>query len=476
MAYTDVENMAFSKIAYCMTLDSQYRNLKDRYPDGKVPLSEVLDDETKQALYETFGLEESAYADWSIVGSWDYSETSGLSGCIIDTGDGHAAMAFRGSQSMTKIENLNDWISDAELFADPPTIQQKHIDMLLDNPEVQSLLRSYDGVTFTGHSLGGNNAEYATIAAEKKGLGDVIERCVSFDAPNHNDRFAKKYKNEIAQVSGKMTHYRWSLVGYTLPDLEGVTYINAGICYNDEIDDGLLTSHDMKYVLTDRNGNIIENPIGGYYDWQSFTDWAQDNSVKGTIVFFLSSAVFMTIAAFSEAFGVVGSIPGWINDKIKGFIDYFWDLKPRREKTPAELAAAEAAENVYFKVDPQHLLRLRGANSQLPHKLRVALGIVNEAQRSPEVNLNAYFQANLGPLAGIPTVKAIKTQLVAIDKSIEDCTRAAELIKETIAILDGVMSYLSFTGDGFLALERDLSNNIPNDFFPPVPNNVIENI
>lgn len=52
-----------------------------------------------------------------------------------------------------------------------------------------------DGMTVTGHSKGGNKAQYVTIVTDR------IGKCVSFDGQGFSEEFLEKYKEQIAKKS-----------------------------------------------------------------------------------------------------------------------------------------------------------------------------------------------------------------------------------------------------------------------------------
>lgn len=56
----------------------------------------------------------------------------------------------------------------------------------------QDCAQRYDDITVTGHSKGGNMAQYVTVL-----MGDEIDRCVSFDGQGFGDEFLEKYAVEI---------------------------------------------------------------------------------------------------------------------------------------------------------------------------------------------------------------------------------------------------------------------------------------
>lgn len=85
----------------------------------------------------------------------------------------------------------------------------------------QSLdLDSYDTVTVTGHSKGGNKAKYITV------LDNSVDRCVSFDGQGFSDEFMEAYSDQIARNQGKVENHikDYDYVNLLLNDLGKQTF------------------------------------------------------------------------------------------------------------------------------------------------------------------------------------------------------------------------------------------------------------
>jgi len=81
-------------------------------------------------------------------------------------------------------------------------------------------LTDYDNITVTGHSKGGNKAQYVAI------MSDKVDRCVSFDGQGFSMEFMAKYKDVILENSYKITSIsdEYDFVNcllFPLPLLEG---------------------------------------------------------------------------------------------------------------------------------------------------------------------------------------------------------------------------------------------------------------
>ncbi len=205
VAYLDIpEGMSVGKyVEYLMTLKDS-KNLK-----GKLKKQcEVLNDFMSI-------VEKSNYQDWKswkVVNRCDKNNQSGMYGCLIDTGYGDAIIGFRGSESVSGSQVIKDWVvSDAGMYMSVLTQQQKDASDYVRNIW-NKYGKKYSTYSITGHSLGGNLAEHATITAPKE-MVDHIDHTVSFDGPGYSQLYLKAHKKEIERAGGKVTHLEWSFVG-----------------------------------------------------------------------------------------------------------------------------------------------------------------------------------------------------------------------------------------------------------------------
>ena len=251
--YNDVQTRAFTKIAY-MDLYTKYNILKEDKHTDAIPLCELLSKE-QQAELIALGVDADELNSWTMTDICDNNNKTGFYACVIETSQEpkQAAVAFRGSEDPADVNQLvNDWLkADLGLLNSTITNQQAEVRNFLS--EKKTLLDKYDNLEMTGHSLGGNLAEYAAIVSEEYGLDDNIDSCVSLDGPGFSSEFMEEYKDEIAHMSDKMVHYRWSLVGSLLFDLDGVDYRQLKV--TDEANDWshCFSRHDTKYLDFDPN-------------------------------------------------------------------------------------------------------------------------------------------------------------------------------------------------------------------------------
>ena len=192
--YSDREMLAFSDIAYERSL-SDYDALaanSAKYPDGKVPLSDLLPASRIDEISSTYGISADTISNWKVASS--PGDRNGFLACVIETSPEHAAVAFRGSQDMLDPEAaLTDWRHNLQLLNRTCTEQQAEADRFI--AANRDLLNGYESVGMTGHSLGGNLAEYSTIMARTK-------RAIAFVKPLTHTEAYRPEKKFVDAVKG----------------------------------------------------------------------------------------------------------------------------------------------------------------------------------------------------------------------------------------------------------------------------------
>lgn len=325
MAYTDREMRNFTQIAYA-DLTKGYEELCKKNP-GKTSftINEVKEASIeagvpKSKLVQLNCLTDSQLNDWKIAGIHDTNSQNGFYGCIVETSPGNVAVGFRGSESMGSLDNvINDWVgADIGLVNSTCTNQQEEVDRFL--LKYQSQLNGYDNLAMSGHSLGGNLAEYATIVSGKYGLDDNISQCMSMDGPGFSDEFILKYRKEIQNMSPVMRHPRWSFVGTMLNDLPGVEYEYIKVSNEaNTVDDekySAVTRHDTKYLEYDEKDRLVHGEQDGLSKATSVISKGVDHMppVIGTLLISTISAIWIGVMWFNENFMDASGLTtsGWI--------------------------------------------------------------------------------------------------------------------------------------------------------------------
>lgn len=113
---------------------------------------------------------------------------------------------------------------------------------------VNELPREYGSITVTGHSKGGNKAQYVTIVADP----DRVDRCVSFDGQGFSEEFLEKYAEQIEERKYRIESISASddFVNCLLYSIAGIkTYVLT------EEQDEFIYYHKPN-ILLDENGEL----------------------------------------------------------------------------------------------------------------------------------------------------------------------------------------------------------------------------
>ncbi|MCE5222306.1 MAG: DUF2974 domain-containing protein [Clostridium sp.] len=114
-----------------------------------------------------------------------YNYKSGMRvACFID-GENNATVVFRGTTT------IKEWEDNGQGAYEYDTIEQIDALSYINNLEVNN-------ITVTGHSKGGNKAQYVTVLSPK------IIKCISINGQGFSNEFINKYKDEINKNKSKI--------------------------------------------------------------------------------------------------------------------------------------------------------------------------------------------------------------------------------------------------------------------------------
>lgn len=262
MSYTDSQMVIAAQIAY-MDWDADAVNsgltVREYLELAKSSGDPKLRDQAASLLRrieETPGAQ--SCADWVIKDVRNNNNTTGMYACMIETGDGEALIAFRGSETDSIDDYILDWgASDAGLLNSVLTPQQASAQAYMEYI-YEKYGDEYDRFSVTGHSLGGNLAEHATITAPD-GMKDKIIQCVNLDGPGFSNQYLIAHASDIEKIKDVIQHYQWSIVGSLLTPIPGTDYqtIDADTPDKDNEIEALFWRHNLPNVNFDENGNVI---------------------------------------------------------------------------------------------------------------------------------------------------------------------------------------------------------------------------
>lgn len=174
--------------------------------------------------------------NWVIVDTCDENDTSGFFACLIDTNEGNAIVGFRGSESWDGFPSfasdsqfMKDWVqADLGLLNSIQTEQQASAEAYVNKINVRYGNR-YESFDFTGHSLGGSNAQHAYLTAPD---GMPLGRCLNLDGPGNSDEYISFYGERIQERGMNIDHFVYSWVGSLLTPVPGCNY-SVILAHND---------------------------------------------------------------------------------------------------------------------------------------------------------------------------------------------------------------------------------------------------
>lgn len=109
--------------------------------------------------------------------------------CFTDPNDPDSAVvAFKGTTGQ------KEWWDNGSGFGLSDTEKQEEALEYIEN-------LPYNSITVTGHSKGGNKAQYVTV------LSDKVDRCISMDGQGFSQEFLDRYYAEIEKKGGSITNY-----------------------------------------------------------------------------------------------------------------------------------------------------------------------------------------------------------------------------------------------------------------------------
>jgi len=189
-----------------------------------------------------------------------YNYNSGMRVASFVDGENNATVVFRGTTT------TKEWDDNGKGAYEYDTLEQ--IDAL---NYINSL--SFNDITVTGHSKGGNKAQYVTILSSK------IIKCISVNGQGFSNEFINKYKEKIYENKSKIIciNSKYDYVNCLFNSIEGeCDYIETDFQINP------LDYHKAN-ILLDRNGNLRQktneatfSKIINYFSTSLISDLPED--------------------------------------------------------------------------------------------------------------------------------------------------------------------------------------------------------
>lgn len=441
MANTDIQNIAFTQIAY-MDLAERFE-FYDGSGQSKVPLSDILYPSEIRKL-KKIGITEDEINSWKLAAVHDTNSENGFYACVVETGEGAATVAFRGSESLGNLENLYvDWVNaDLKLLNSTLTTQEAETDRFME--QNKGLLGGYENLSVTGHSLGGHLAEYFTIVSDQYGLDDNIEECNSLDGPNFSKAFQDEHSAQIEKMGSKMTHYRWSFVGGLLPRLPiGNSHYKDLEVKKDDSLFYFITRHSTNSIDCDGGHFNISTKAGNFAGHVDPLSVIFDRGLNVLGLFPSQIVVFLLSVAFALLSETVLFVPDIIKDLKSEYINY---------KVKKELS-----NNPDFYIDTEAFDIIAGKCLSIEKKLQTIKKELDKLHYDHDLDYGVYDSVDFFPdeikdfLRG--RIQWLNSIIAKIEAVLCDVSYAKVNVEECNNTLSSVRQYLEETSTEFRNVE-----------------------
>lgn len=266
MAYSDSTAQTSAVLNVFMYIDNKYT---DEFANKGMSLkcivekmSEIIDP-SDTANYENLMVVKKAIEDNSDIGALKLIDSSSntddfrnteTNGCLFkDPNSNSVYVSYKGTAD-------GEWPDDGKGMTQESTIQQKRAADYFDYLAQRYGLNKDQNIVITGHSKGGNKAQYAYMASDNN---DLIDSCYSMDGEGFSDKAIDTFKrkhgeagyeqkiNNIYGVNGNNDPVNEMGIRIITDDNE--RYIDAW--QSDNVKDAAWSTHDIKYFFYDKDNN-----------------------------------------------------------------------------------------------------------------------------------------------------------------------------------------------------------------------------
>ena len=392
----------------------------EKHPDQMVEIADaILSDEKLSSL--------------RVVGSTNKNNVSAK--CFVDPDTHEATIAIRGTGG-----SYDAWKDNVVGGYETDTECQKTIDSF-----VKEMGNKYDDITITGHSKGGNLAQYATVKN-----GDEIDRCVSFDGQGFNKDFIEANKDAIEANKDKIVSVNAynDYVNILLHPIAGKTVY----LHNDK--DGLY-AHSAYTLWTSNRGKLDER--GDYYPPVEQSDFVKN--LKHLLDTLTDDIDDMPDYVQKQIYALLGSIAGvgFDRDLSQAEID---DLIKTLSQSISVIAMYEYLQHAYGYNDIARLYNLIKTLIRFLDKQRNQTGKTNTGKTGGTSGSSGNHQFTVRPAR----LQDISNEMAGIQKKLAGISADIETIdytesKEVNQALRKITSHMENTNKDILTMMKALKGS-----------------
>mgnify|MGYP000907444284 CR=1 FL=1 len=222
---------------------------ENQIANGKNPGTGGLEIEDWKKIINAFNAPENSHLKNYVVQNYVPNDNGMRAAAFVDNADAptDVNIVFRGTGSPY------EWHDNGEGGYLTETVQQRKA-----AEYINSLPKEWgNDLTVTGHSKGGNKAQFVTIVTDR------ISRCVSFDGQGFSPEFFEKYAKEIAERKDFITSIsaKSDYVNVLMIPIAGTRL------YIDVEGESFIANH-FPHIMLDENGKLL--PMGEESDFSKF--------------------------------------------------------------------------------------------------------------------------------------------------------------------------------------------------------------
>ena len=275
----------------------------------------------------------------------------------------------------------------------------------------QECAENYDNITVSGHSKGGNMAQYVTVV-----MGDEIDRCVSFDGQGFSDEFLKKYADEISANQSKIRNvcaYN-DYVNVLLTSLAGETV------YLDNEAEGK-GGHYLFSLYTNRNNQLNEN--GEFTTSREQASYIKTlNGIESVLVKLLDSKTpFSEFIIYTVIGSALGMMLGGDRNTVNIIKEIMDNLEDYNEYQIEKMLAGKKQIDIHVCVDTNALREFSG-------EMLSASGDIEEL-RARIQRLRKSMASNV--ISGISIGLPLQTVLMQLDSECDKLRKLAVVLNSS---------------------------------------------
>ena len=175
---------------------------------------------------------------------------SGTHGFCVKDSDNNVTVIYSGDYSYS-----DSWVDNfVGAVQEDSTEQENALTFFEESMEIAKSMGEVSNVTVSGHSKGGNLAQYVTIRS------DDVDYCLSYDGQGFSDVFMEKYAPQIAANGSKITSIsaNYDFVHCVLNPIPNAQHYYVDVeMIPDELSARSLAWFHMPILILDENGYIL---------------------------------------------------------------------------------------------------------------------------------------------------------------------------------------------------------------------------